>query len=103
MYVKTGDMVKILSGKDRGAKAKVVAVLPRDFRILVDGVNLKKKHRKSRRQDRKGEIVLLPAPMSLSNVQVICPSCGKPTRVGRSSDESGAKQRVCKKCGKSFS
>ncbi len=102
MNIKTGDMVKILSGKDRGTKAKVVRILPRDFLILVDGVNLKKKHRKSRRQDRKGEIVLVPAPLSLSSVQVICPSCGKPTRVGHAIDGSGAKMRVCKKCGKPF-
>ena len=100
MKVKKGDTVKILSGKDRGKKAKIVRALPRQARVIVEGVNLKKKHRRSRRQDKKGEIVLFPAPLSASAVQLICPSCAKPTRVGYRIAANGVKSRICKKCGK---
>ena len=102
MKIKKGDTVKILSGKDRGKKAGVVRVLPKIRRIIVDGVNLKKKHRRSRREDHKGEIILIPAPLAVSAVELICPSCGKPTRVGYSSNEAKQKVRMCKKCGKEF-
>lgn len=102
MKIKKGDTVKVLSGKDRGKKAAVVRVLPREGRVIVEGVNLKKKHRRSRRQDHKGEIILLPAPISASAAQLICPSCGKPTRVGYRFAAGGTKERICKKCGKSI-
>lgn len=98
MHVKKGDMVKILSGKDRGRQARVVRVFLDLNRVLVDGINLKKKHRKSRRQDKKGEIVLLPSPLASSVVQVVCPSCGKPARIGFGRGASGEKQRICKRC-----
>ncbi len=98
MKIKKGDTVKILSGKDRGKRAKVTRVLPSDGRIMVEGVNLKKRHRRSRRQDKKGEIVLIPAPVSVSAVQVVCPACGKPTRVGYTWNEAGGRVRMCKKC-----
>ncbi|MEK9148128.1 MAG: 50S ribosomal protein L24 [Patescibacteria group bacterium] len=102
MKVHKGDTVKILSGKDRAKLAKVLRVFPTQERILVEGVNLKKKHRRSRRQDRKGEIMLFPAPISSSAVEVLCSSCGKPTRVGYMWDETGKKARKCKKCGKTL-
>lgn len=102
MKVRKGDTVKILSGKDRGKRGKVLNVFPKEDRILVEGINVKKKHRRARRQDRKGEIILLPAPVAVSSTQVVCASCGKPTRVGFSLDESGKKMRVCKKCGKTI-
>lgn len=100
MKIKKGDTVKILSGKDRGKKARVIKVLPRESRLVVEGVNLKKKHQRSRRQDKKGEIVLMPHPVAYSAVQLVCPSCGQPTRVGRKTGSDGRKGRVCKKCGK---
>lgn len=98
MKIRKGDTVKILSGKDRGTQSKVVRVFPDFQRVLVDGVNLKKRHRKSRRQDKKGEIVLMPSPVSASSLMVVCPSCGKGTRVGFKTSADGFKQRVCKKC-----
>ncbi len=100
MKVRKGDTVKILSGKDRGKRAKILRVLPQERRVIVEGVNLKKKHRRSRREDRKGEIILLPAPMAASAVEIICPACGKPTRVGYTKTDAGTKRRICKKCGK---
>lgn len=100
MKIKKGDTVKILSGKDRNKRAKVTGVFPAEGRVVVEGVNMKKRHRRSRRQDKKGDIVLVPAPLSASAVQVVCPSCGKPTRVGYIRNEAGEKVRQCKKCKK---
>lgn len=100
MKIRKGDTVKILSGKDRGKRAKILRVLPKERRVIIDGINLKKKHRRSRRQDRKGEIILLPAPMSASAVEIVCPSCGKPARAGYARADAGEKRRICKKCGK---
>lgn len=97
--IRKGDTVKVLSGTDRGKRGTVTRVFPRKERVMVEGVNLRKKHRRSRRQDKKGEIVLLPAPLSISAVQLICPQCGQPTRVGYRV-EGGVKSRICKKCGK---
>ncbi len=100
MKIKKGDTVKILSGKDRGKRGTVIRVLPAEGRIVVEGANVKKRHRRSRRQDKKGDVVLMPAPLSASAVQVLCPACGKPTRVGYQLDDDGKKSRICKKCGK---
>lgn len=102
MKIKKGDTVKILSGKDRGRRARVIRVLPQESRIVVEGVNVKKRHRRSRRQDKKGEIVLIPASISASVAQVVCSSCGKPTRIGYQFDTAGEKQRICKKCQKTI-
>ena len=99
MKIKKGDTVKILSGKDRAKVAKVIRVFPREGRVVVEGVNLKKRHRRSRRQGAKGDIVLVPGPLSVSAVQAVCPGCGKPTRLGYRID-AGEKIRICKKCGK---
>ena len=101
MKIRKGDTVKILSGKDRGKRGQVTKVFSERDRILVQGINVKKKHRRARRQDRKGEIILLPAPIAASAAQVVCASCGKPTRIGYRID-AGKKVRVCKKCGKTL-
>ncbi len=98
MKIKKGDTVKILSGKDRNKRGKVARVLPREFKVVVDGVNLKKKHQRSRRQDKKGQVILMPAPISASAVELVCPACGKPTRVGYRLNVTGKKVRYCKKC-----
>lgn len=98
LKIRKGDIVKVLAGTDRGKRGKVARVLPGEGRVMVDGMNLKKKHRRSRRQDKKGEIILLPAPLSVSAVQLICPKCAKPTRVAYQHTNAGAKERVCKKC-----
>jgi large subunit ribosomal protein L24 len=98
MKLKTGDTVKMLSGKDRGKRAKILHVYPKDLSIIVDGINMKKRHRRSRRQDRKGEIVLKPMPVSVSAAMLICPSCGKATRVAAKIGDDGKKKRMCKKC-----
>lgn len=105
MKIKKGDTVLIISGKDRGKKGKVLKTFPKEKRILVEGVNLRKKHIKPRRAREKGQIITLPAPIHVSNVKLICSKCGKATRVGYKiiSDINNKKKklkvRICKKCG----
>ena len=98
LKIKRGDTIKVLSGVLRGKRGKVTRVLPQAGLVVVEGMNLKKKHRRSRRQDKKGEIILMPAPLFASAVQLICPKCSKPTRVAYQGVAAGAKERVCKKC-----
>ncbi|HVE92771.1 MAG TPA: 50S ribosomal protein L24 [Actinomycetota bacterium] len=102
MTVKRGDQVRVMTGKDRGKQGRVLKVIPREARILVEGVNLTKRHMKLRpargRSGQEGGIVEREAAIAISNVQVLCPSCG-PTRVGHNVQEDGLHVRVCRKCG----
>jgi len=98
MKIRKGDTVLIISGKDRGRKGKVLKVFPKENRILVEGINLRKKHQRPRRSGEKGQIVEMPAPISISNLKLICPKCGKATKVGYKIVER-QKFRICKKCG----
>lgn len=98
MKIKKGDNVLVISGKDRGKTGKVFRALPKESKILVEGVNLRKKHRRPRRAGEKGQIITLSAPLPLSNVKLVCPKCGKATRVGYKITD-GRKHRICKKCG----
>ncbi|MDP3764816.1 MAG: 50S ribosomal protein L24 [bacterium] len=97
MKIKKGDQVKIVSGKDKGKSGKVTKVFPEDNKVLVEGLNLFKKHAKSRQQDKKGEIILIPKPIAVAKIMIVCPSCNKPTRIGYSVT-AGDKTRICKKC-----
>jgi len=97
MKVKKNDTVLIISGKDKGRKGKVIEVLSKENRILVEGINLKKKHVKPKKQGEKGQIVELPGPLSASNIKILCPKCSKPVRVGYKI-EGKNKYRICKKC-----
>ena len=98
MKIHKGDTVLIISGKDRGKKGKVLRAFPRERKILVEGVNLIRKHQRPRKEGEKGQIIQLPKPIDVSNAKLICPKCGKPTRVGYKIAEK-QKFRVCKKCG----
>ena len=97
MKIKKGDQVLIISGKSRAKRSKVLEALPFSGKLLVEGVNLRKKHVKAKRQGEKGQIVELPAPIPVSNVKLICPKCGSPARVGYKFVEN-KKYRICKKC-----
>ncbi len=99
--IKKGDTVLVVKGKDKGKKGKVIKVIPKEARIIVEGVNLVKKHLKPKRVGEKGKIVEIPAPLSWVNVRLICPSCSKPTKVGFRF-EGEKKVRYCKKCNKSL-
>lgn len=97
MKIKKGDTVLIIKGKDRGKTGKVIKALPKDHRVVVEGLNLVKKHIKPKREGEKGKIIEIPRPISVSNVKLICPNCNKPTKVGYKF-ENEEKYRYCKKC-----
>jgi large subunit ribosomal protein L24 len=97
MKVKKGDTILIITGKDKGRTGKILKSLVKESKILVEGMNLKKKHRRPRKQGEKGQIVSIPAPLNVSNVKLICPKCGKATRVGYKIEKDN-KVRICKKC-----
>ena len=97
MKIKKGDQVKIILGKDNGKTGKVLRVFSIDEKILVEGLNLVKKHIRPRKEGEKGQRLELPAKINISNVMLVCPKCGKSTRVGlkKTIDKN---VRICKKC-----
>lgn len=97
MTIKTGDNVLVIAGKDKGKSGKVTAVYADKSKVLVEGINIVSKHQKARSQQEKSSIIKKSAPIDASNVQVICPVCGKATRVAHS-EVAGKKVRSCKKC-----
>ena len=105
LHVKAKDQVIVIAGKDKGKKGSVVTAFPKTGKVIVEGVNIVTKHQKPRGQGMPGGIVHKEAAIDASNVMLVCPSCGKPTRVGHKSGElDGHKTaiRVCKKCGAEF-
>lgn len=98
MKIKKGDKVKIIAGKDRGKEGKILQVLPDKKKVIVEGINLLIKHVKPRRAGEKGQRIQFPAPLSISNVMLVCPKCSKPVRVGYKILENDKKVRICKKC-----
>ncbi len=99
MNFKKNDNVSIITGKDKGKSGKIIRVLLTKNQILVEGVNLKKKHMKPKKSGEKGQIIQIPAPISASNVIILCPACSAKTRVGKNAELKEKKARVCKKCG----
>ncbi|MDD4466906.1 MAG: 50S ribosomal protein L24 [Candidatus Paceibacterota bacterium] len=99
--LKKGDQVLVITGKDKGKKGKIMKVLLKEARALVEGINLKKKRMRPKTSGKKGEIIEMPSPISISNVKIICPKCGKAVRIGKNENE-GKKQRICKKCKQSI-
>lgn len=97
MRIKKNDTVLVISGKDKGKKGKVIRTLRSDNRVVVEKANIVKKHIKKTRE-RAGERIEFESPMHASNVQVICPSCNKLTRIKMQVSKSGKKIRTCKKC-----
>jgi large subunit ribosomal protein L24 len=98
MKIKKGDRVRVLSGKDRGREGTVTKALPRDGKVIVDGINVSRKHQKATRATMQGGIIDKDMPIDASNLAVLCPKDG-PVRVGYKIDGDGTKVRVCKKCG----
>lgn len=98
MHVKTGDTVIVMSGDDKGAVAKVLAASPKEGKVIVEKVNIIKKHVKPRKQGEQGGIVETEGAMYASKVQLYCAKCKKPTRAAYEIQEDGTKQRVCAKC-----
>lgn len=102
MHVKKDDNVVVLKGKDAGKQGKILISNPTDRKVIVEGVNLIKRHMRPSNTNPKGGIVEKEAPIFAAKVQVVCPSCSKPTRVGRKVIENGKHVRYCKKCGQSL-
>lgn len=99
MQIKKGDIVLVVTGKDAGKKGKVLRVLPRDNRLVVEGVNRVKKHQKPNRSIPQGGILNVESPLNASNVMLVCNKCNKPTRIGNKILDNKEKVRICKKCG----
>lgn len=97
VHVKTGDTVVVINGKDRGAKGKVLQVSPSEGKVIVEGINIVSKHVKPRQMGEPGGIIKAEAALYADKVQVVCPKCGRATRVGHGYDKDGNKMRVCKK------
>jgi large subunit ribosomal protein L24 len=97
MKIKKGDTVLVICGKYRGKVGKVLKAFPKEKKILVEGVNIAKKHRKPRKAGEKGQIIEFSLPIDVSNVKLICPNCKKATRIGYKINK-GNKERFCKKC-----
>ena len=98
MKLKKGDRVRVLTGKDRGKEGEVMRALPQSDKVIVDGVNIAKKHQRATRQMQQGGIIDKDMPIPAANVALICPSCKAATRVGYRFDNDGNKVRICRKC-----
>ena len=98
MKIRKGDNVKVLSGNDKGKTGEVLVIIPKTERIIVKGVNIRKKHVKPRKQGEEGGIIPVECAIHSSKVNVVCTKCGKATRIGYEI-EKDKKVRICKKCG----
>lgn len=101
MNIKKGDLVEVLSGKDRGTQAHVLRAIPAEGKVVVEGVAVVKKATRPTQTNQQGGIISQEAAIDVSNVALVCPKCGKPTRIGHGTSADG-KVRVCKKCGAEF-
>ena len=98
MKIRKGDRVQVLQGKDRGKVGDVMFAFPAEGKVIVDGVNVAKRHTKPRSATQPGGIIDKDMPIDVSSVAIVCDSCGKPTRVGYRFEPDGTKVRVCRKC-----
>jgi large subunit ribosomal protein L24 len=96
--IKRNDIVKVVSGKDKGKQGKVLRVFRSSNRAIVERINLVKKHLRRRREDQQSGIVAVESPIQVSNLMVICKHCNKPARIGFTILKDGTKSRLCKKC-----
>jgi large subunit ribosomal protein L24 len=99
LKIKKGDRVEVLSGKSKGKQGRVLKSFPNEGRVVVEGVNLMKRHTKPSQENPQGGIVTKEAPIDISNVGLMCESCNHRVRVGYRFDVEGHKIRVCRKCG----
>ena len=99
LHVKKGDMVVVLSGKDKGKKGKVLEALPKKGKVVVEGVNKVKRHTKASQKMPQGGILVKEAALGSAKVMLVCPSCDKPTRIKKTALASGSMKKKKKKCG----
>lgn len=98
MRLKKGDQVIVTKGKDKGRKGKIEKIFPKTNKVLIPGINIYKKHARKQSERKPGGIIEIVKSLSVSNVSLLCPKCGKPTRIGYQIDKSGGKSRICRKC-----
>lgn len=98
MHVKRGDIVKVISGKDKGKEGKIITAMPAEGKVIVEGVAIAKRHQKARMQGQESGIIHKEMPVDVSNVMRVCSKCHKAARTGVKVLENGAKVRYCKKC-----
>lgn len=96
--IKRGDTAVVISGKNKGKSGRVLSVLPSKERVIIEGLNIVKKHMKPNKKYTQGGIIEKEAPIHISNVMLMCPKCNKPTRIGNTVFDDGKKLRRCKKC-----
>jgi large subunit ribosomal protein L24 len=97
--IKKNDKVKIMQGKDKGKVGKVLRINPKEEKLYVEGANIIKRHTRQKAQNQPGGIIKKEGPINISNVKIICPGCGKDSRVGFEINEGNEKVRICKSCG----
>jgi large subunit ribosomal protein L24 len=100
MKIKKGDKVRVIAGKDLGREGTVTRVINERDRVIVDGINVAKRHQRAQGQTMQGGIIDKEMPLHVSNVALICDACGEASRVGYRFEDDGTKVRVCRKCGK---
>ena len=98
LHVKKGDTVVVLSGKDKGKQGKIITAMPKAGKVIVEGINKVKRHSKPSLMVPQGGIITKEMPLHVCKVQLVCPACNKPTRIGHK-EVNGKNSRVCKKCG----
>lgn len=99
LSVKKNDLVKVIAGKEKGKSGRILRVLPRKNRIIIEKINFVKRHSRPSGQTRQGGIIEREAPINVSNVMVVCEKCNIPVRIGKKILDDGKKVRMCKKCG----
>ena len=102
LHVKSGDTVMIMSGEDKNKKGKVIAVSPKEGKVIIENANFVQKHVKPRKMGDLGGIIKAEAAMYASKVQLYCQHCNKPTRAGHQINKDGTKDRICRKCGRTL-
>jgi large subunit ribosomal protein L24 len=96
--IRKGDTVQVIKGNDRGKTGKVLTLFIQEGKAIVEGINLKKKHKRKTQQDQQGGIVSIEAPISIANIMLVCKHCNRPCRVGFTTLKDGTKSRFCKSC-----
>ena len=102
LHVSKGDTVRVMRGEDKGKEGKILRVFPKTGRVTIEGINIVKKHRKARRAEEQSGIIEMPAPVHHSNVMLLDPKSGRPTRLRARIDEDGTKERLAVKSGESI-
>ena len=103
LTIRKGDNVEVITGKDKGKQGKVIRTIPDKNRVVVEGINkIKKASRATQRNPQSGGLIEMEAPIHVSNLMLVCGSCGRPARVKSERDEDGVRARLCQKCGASI-